>query len=197
MVYNLGIYEKGKYASHKNGKRAKNYLDWQSMLARAGQAGKCKPYPTYFDCSICEDWIHFQRFAEWHEENYYKVEGSKIQLDKDLLIQGNKIYSPETCVFAPSWLNTFIISSKISRGEHPLGVCFNKRNGKYKAQCSVNGAQKYLGYFTTPEEAHVRYVEFKRSLVPDILLRLKESLIPTEIYNKLEVALYTYDYSKG
>lgn len=43
-------------------------------------------------------------------------------LDKDFLVEGNKVYSPSTCVFLPSKLNTFIITRGNARGQYPLGV---------------------------------------------------------------------------
>ena len=45
-----------------------------------------------------------------------------------------------------------------------LGV--TKKGNKYRAQISLNGSKKHLGYFDTAEEAHERYVEMKRILHP-------------------------------
>ena len=45
-----------------------------------------------------------------------------------------------------------------------LGV--TKKGSKYRAQISLNGSKKHLGYFDTAEEAHERYVEMKRILHP-------------------------------
>lgn len=30
---------------------------------------------SYFDCEVCDEWLCFQNFAKWYEENYYEIEG--------------------------------------------------------------------------------------------------------------------------
>lgn len=37
------------------------------------------------------------------------------------------------------------------------GVSYHKANGKYKAQINIDGKRKFLGYYTTPEEAKAVY----------------------------------------
>ena len=63
-------------------------------------------HPWYKGCTVCDEWLDPEhglgRFAKWCNENYYIVEGEgTTQLDKDILIPGNKIYSPDTCIFVP------------------------------------------------------------------------------------------------
>ena len=41
------------------------------------------------------------------------------------------------------------------------GYYFNKPNNKYKAQIRINGKQKHLGSYDTPEEAHAAYLKAK------------------------------------
>lgn len=43
-----------------------------------------------------------------------------------------------------------------------LGV--TKQGGRFRASIWVNGAQRYIGSFDTPEEAHIAYVEEKRQV---------------------------------
>lgn len=43
-----------------------------------------------------------------------------------------------------------------------LGVSFYKSSGKYVAHIRINGTQKTLGYFSTPEKAHEVYLKAKR-----------------------------------
>lgn len=42
-------------------------------------------------------------------------------LDKDILVAGNKIYSPETCLFVPNRINSLLIRG-VKTGPLPLGV---------------------------------------------------------------------------
>ena len=39
------------------------------------------------------------------------------------------------------------------------GVSFDKGHGKYRARIHINGKNKYLGYFESPEEAFIAYRE--------------------------------------
>jgi len=80
-------------------------------------------------------------------------------LDKDLLVKGNKLYSPETCVFIPESLNCFILESEANRGEYPIGVYWDKEANKYKAQCNNPFTRKKesLGRFLDPNEAYLAW----------------------------------------
>ena len=83
------------------------------------------------------------------------------QLDKDLL--GDKLYSPETCVFIPQWLNKLFTDSGAARGEYPIGVSKNRRG--FLALISIDGKNKYIGHFETPQLARVAYATAKADYV--------------------------------
>ena len=78
------------------------------------------------------------------------------ELDKDILIKGNKVYSPETCCFVPQEINCLFTNCKSVRGKYPIGVT-KTVNGKYKARINKNGDRIDLGLFDTPEEAFQVY----------------------------------------
>ena len=64
--------------------------------------------PQYKDCEICPEWLDDKNnFYDWVLENYYTIDREQIDLDKDILVKGNKIYSPDTCIFAPHSINTY------------------------------------------------------------------------------------------
>lgn len=88
-----------------------------------------------------------------------------LQLDKDIIQPGNKVYCPEYCCFVTSNLNSLLNDMSKRRGKYPQGVCFQ---GRFKASCSVDGVIQHLGYFDTPEEAHRAYVEFKVALIREV-----------------------------
>lgn len=121
-------------------------------------------FPTYKDVTMVESFLSFDNFATWC--NNQKGFGNLgWVLDKDILIPHNKVYSPEACVFIPVLINSFMTFSKTNRGVYPAGVSLNKPSGKYMACCSeLNGKNKTLGRFSTPEEAHDVYLEFKTKL---------------------------------
>jgi len=158
LVMGVGFNDMRGSTSHtENGKtvRLKSYDNWKTMLFRAYDH---KPFrPTYEGCSVAEVWHTFSKFNTWHDENYR--EG--WVLDKDILIPGNRVYSPKGCVYVPSELNAFVACRMISRGDQPLGVRY--RDGKYTAQISdgKNGKQKHLGSFLSPQQAHLAWYEEK------------------------------------
>ena len=138
------------------------YRDWKHMLERCYSPKYQNRQSTYKGCSVCEEWLTFSNFRAWVVQHDWKGK----QLDKDLLVEGNKIYSPETCVFISSMLNKFFIASDASRGKYMLGVSWNKRVGKFQSRCSnpFLNTQECLGYFDTELEAHLAWKEKKNQL---------------------------------
>ena len=84
-------------------------------------------------------------------------------LNKDILQKGNKLYSKDACCFVPSEINMLLTKRDNARGEWPVGVYFDKRDGKFVARLNINGKQKNLGYFTTPDEAFQAYKHAKEA----------------------------------
>ena len=107
------------------------------------------------------------------------------QLDKDLLVKGNKVYSESTCVFIPAEVNTLLTKRTASRGEHLIGVYWHKTNKAFKAQVSKNkGTQEYLGSFKTEIEAFNAYKQAKESFVKEQAEKYKSQIDP-RAYNAL------------
>lgn len=114
-------------------------------------------HPTYTDCTVCDEWLHFMSFKAWMEMQDWQGK----ELDKDILIEGNKRYSPETCVFVDRKVNTFILDCGASKGDLPIGVSMHIKSGKYQSQCNRKGKNRYLGLFETAEEAHYTWLKAK------------------------------------
>lgn len=135
------------------------HIKWMDMMRRCYDTKHLEKNPSYLGCSVLQSWLNFSVFRSWMIEQDW--EGK--QLDKDLLVKDNKVYSPDTCVFIDKRTNLFLLDSKKSRGEFPIGVTFVKRYNKFQAQCSdvFTGKQKYLGRYDTAEEAHLVWLTFK------------------------------------
>ncbi|RYY51331.1 MAG: hypothetical protein EOO06_00960 [Chitinophagaceae bacterium] len=84
-------------------------------------------------------------------------------LDKDLLIRGNQVYSPETCVFIDQKVNKFISEKLTNKKAHLIGAYFLPKRGKFKSVSYdvLTGKQKHLGNYNTEEEAHNAWLSFK------------------------------------
>lgn len=154
LVYGVGIND----LAGEEGK-SDFYRKWVGMLERCYSARYLKKRPSYKGCSVCPEWLTFSNFKSWMKEQDY--EGK--QLDKDILIPGNRLYSPGTCTFISCQLNTFLIESGSIRGGYPIGVDFHRKTNKFRAQCNTSGVRKTLGYFDTAEEAHAAWLAEKQA----------------------------------
>lgn len=166
LIYGLGINDSKDKVSERvmiNGKAkfiwcCPYYYRWVSLFSRCYSEYQIKKYPNYAGCTVCEDWMYLSNFITWVDSQPNR-DWINCHLDKDLLVEGNKLYSPETCVFITSGLNTFLTDSKKSRGDCLIGVTYHKRDKVFEAKCnnpfSVNKEEgRYLGRFSTELEAH-------------------------------------------
>lgn len=192
--YNKGYLGEGKYKILENGKLTKCYKTWNHMLQRCFDE-KCQiKRPTYKGCTVCDEWLNFQVFAEWYYKNYYEIEGEIMHLDKDILVKGNKIYSAENCIFIPERINTLFTKCDKARGKYPIGVSHYKQHNKYSSNCHVynfkenKSKQIHLGYYNTPEEAFKVYKQFKESYIKQIADLYKDK-IPKKLYD----TMYNYE----
>ena len=103
-----------------------------------------------------------------------------MQIDKDILEKGNKIYSPNTCVFVNNKINSIFTKHDGIRGKYPIGV-FKRENGKFSASVSINGKQHKLGIFDTAEEAFVSYKEAKEKEIKRIADLYKNQIPEVDI----------------
>ncbi len=142
--------------------RCKYYTAWKHMIERCYSKKYLESYPSYIGTSVCSEWLYATAFKKWME----KQDWSGKCLDKDIIVPGSKLYSPETCAFVLNATNLFVTASDASRGDYPIGVDFYKPTGKYRAKCGnpFTGKQEYLGLFSTPEEAHESWRKRKHEL---------------------------------
>ena len=172
----LGIDKKGSVPKTKEFKDGKwigtwEYDRWQKMLQRCFDNKLKEKYPTYKDVTCCDRWLCFVNFLEDLEilkQEYNWSKDEKLNLDKDILHKGNKIYSLENCVLVPQWINTLFIKCDASRGQYPIGVCYNKRYRKYRTHCNINRKLKGLGLYNTPLEAFNAYKQAKENEIKKI-----------------------------
>lgn len=162
----------------------KSYYIWNGMIRRCYGKVKSKRDYVYDDCEVCEEWHNYQNFKRWYKENYYEVEGQKMNLDKDILVKGNKIYSPSTCVFAPREINTLFIQSDKIRGLYPVGVYFKKDSNRFKAQYKKHNKVIHLGYYDNPEDAFYAYKNYKEKYIKE-LAEMYKNVIPQELYEAM------------
>lgn len=195
LVYGIGIndadypvYLREELPSEHPGKRNRKliwkcpfYAVWVRMLERAASPKTKKRSPSYEDATVCEEWCTFSNFKAWMEMQDW--EGN--ELDKDLLVFGNKEYSPLKCCFIPQSVNIFLTERTSKRGNFMIGVYYKKANRKFVAQCNqLNGKQKYLGIFDTQEEAFEAWLTEKQRLAIILANDLSDRSLADALINR-------------
>ena len=175
LVYGVGVNDLG-YKTHvqevvtKNGGKrirktvflCKYYTVWTDMLKRCHSKKYLESRPSYIGTSVCSEWLSALAFKRWMTQQDWHGKC----LDKDIVVPGNKLYSPETCAFVLPATNSFVTASDACRGDYHIGVSLFKRTGEYRAQCKnpFTGKNENLGYFSTQEEAHEAWRKRKHEL---------------------------------
>ena len=182
-VFGVGFIGKGRFKPYdKTGKPTKCYIAWRHMHKRCYDPKYQEKHPTYKGCTVCEEWHNFQVFAEWYYEHYYELENEIMNLDKDILHKGNKVYSPDHCVFVPQFINTLFTKCDNARGDYPVGV--NKNGNKFQARLSKDKEPVRLGTYDTPEEAFQVYKRAKEEYIKEVAEEYKDK-IQHELYEAL------------
>lgn len=132
-VFGIGYLGDGEFKTWANYGRTKEYVAWQNMLQRCYDPKCHVKRPTYIGCSVCAEWHNFQNFAKWMSKQ--NCEGK--QLDKDIKVEGNKVYSPETCMFVTPAENVVEANAKQYAFVSPSGVVTDVYN--LSEFCRENG----------------------------------------------------------
>ena len=168
------------YPSRIDGKNVKEYNLWQNMLHRCTKEYWLE-WSAYDGVTCSDDFKDYTFFYEWCNKQVgfgnADENGKSWQLDKDLLVKGNKIYNENVCVFLPSRINLLLTKCDAARGEYFVGVCLEKNRNKFCARSRVGGHKRpHLGSFNTPQEAFQAYKTFKEALIKDVANEYKEQL---------------------
>ena len=160
----------------------KEYQLWNGMINRCYNENLRHKNPTYKDCHVSEEWRYLSNFKEWcNRQIGFDQEG--FQLDKDILVKGNKVYSEDTCCFVPAE-NSLIIKADRIRGKFPIGIYEDKQAGKFKVRISVEGKQKHIGRYYCEKEAFYAYKVAKEQYIKEVANKWKDQ-IDHRVYNAL------------
>jgi len=178
-VCGVGFFD-APYSRTKDSLTKKAYRDWSNMLQRCYGNSDFPSKQAYKCCSVCREWHSFLKFREWFDDNY--IEG--YQLDKDILVKGNKVYSPETCCYVPPFINTLLLNCRSARGENAIGV--QKRRSGYVTNIYEYGKTKYIGFFKNELDAFGAYKKEKERYIKEVSKKyFEEGLIIEKVYNAL------------
>ena len=156
---------------------------WTCMLERC--YGNRDSAPTYKGCSVSNDWLKCSKFFDdiRQFENYEMIHNG-WQLDKDILVKGNKVYSKDTCCIVPQAINTLFTKAPKKSNGLPVGVRQKFVGKKYTAQLKAANKRAHLGSFIKLEDAFQAYKEAKESYIKEVAEKWKDK-IDLKVYNAL------------
>ena len=159
---------------------------WMGMLHRCYYQIELERHPTYRGCSVCDEWLRLSGFVPFWEENYRP----KYELEKDILVKGNKVYGPETACFVPRRINILLTNRKRFRGNLPVGVSLSESGLRYKASYDRDGKSTLIGYYGSPEEAFYAYKKAKEDYIKEVAQDYFDRGFITE---RVKDALFRYE----
>lgn len=178
-ICGVGYIGVGEYKTGTDTKHTEEYQNWTCMIRRCYDEKLKERYSAYYgDCIVCEEWHNFQNFARWWNENIYRVGTERMHLDKDILFDGNRMYSPNTCVISPQRIN-MLFMKKPNKYNLPNGI---KPSSKGRYESKYNG--KHLGVFDSIEDAVMAHDIAKSEALIQIANEYKDK-IPNNLYEAL------------
>lgn len=172
-----------------NGKRVftQEYEAWRGMFKRSYCSKTHTRQPTYIGCSVDERWHNFQVFAEWYVNQPGYTE--RWDIDKDLLIKNNKVYSEESCLLLPRPINALLtLADYVGDRFLPRGI-YIRESGKYRVELGNDGPNRITKTVTSIKEAIVLRNAYTQQRIAEIadkyndvipehtMLKIKERLL--------------------
>ena len=188
LVYGIGIHD----VMIPGFIYTRTYKTWAGMVRRTDRRDpKVYGFETYKDCTLDPRWFKLSAFKEWIEQwDDYKNK----EIDKDILIPGNKIYGPETCLMVKKSVNLFFkpnIKRNLPRGVSHVSKFKEGGKNPYAANIVRCGEKKknqsrlgtiFLGHYPTIEEASAAYESARKEQIQFLIemetdIRVKNALI--------------------
>ena len=143
--------------------------------------------PTYENAICCDEWLYFENFYEWlhKQDNFDKwYSGEKWGLDKDIIMKGNKVYSPDSCCLVPLNVNNLFTKHDNDRGAFPIGVSKDKDMFRVGCRNPFDDENLYLGDYSTERQAFQVYKKYKENIIKQVA---------QEEYNKGNITKRCYE----
>lgn len=183
LVHGVGFNDKSSIV-FKNGKNVLEYKKWLAILERCYSEKLHKRRPTYIGCTVSENFKSYSYFRDWCQKQIgFGRDG--FELDKDILVKGNKVYSEDTCVFVPSQINSMMTKTNAKRGDYPIGVSFRKRSNNFVAMHTTNERRSvHIGFFTNANDAFLAYKREREKYIKLVANKYKNDIDP-RVYQAL------------
>ena len=178
-VFGVGVIG-NKYPINENGNINYIYKVWNNILNRCYNEKARLKYKAYSDCSTSDNFKCYEYFYEWFVSQ--KGCDERFEIDKDLLVKGNRIYSENTCILLPKEINLALSVKKSQRGQYLIGV--RKSDKKFLAGCCTGTGERRLGTYNTEIEAFNAYKQAKENYLKQLAEKWKDQ-IDERAYNAL------------
>ena len=127
---------------------------------------------------VCEEWLHDKNtFFHWMEDSSYPDIGFNYEIDKDIMVPGSKLYSPETCCFVPKKINLLFETPNTNIKETVKDDC-------KKYYFVKPGTTNDIKYYLTEEEARQEYIRYKANLIRGRAVKYRYA-VTDEIYHAM------------
>lgn len=161
---------------------------WRDMIRRTDNRD-----PEHFQfthlyegCTLDPRWHYLSAFKEWIET--FDDWENKI-IDKDILVPGNKVYGPDTCLMVTPSVSSFF-TTKSCKSDLPQGVdnkSGNTPKGKpYRTTCKFDRRIYFGGYHATVESAKASFKVLKTGFLRDLIEREEDPKVKTAMQNIYE-----------
>lgn len=171
MVYGVGIAGNKYKTVDENSKSTREYMTWYHIIQRCFSSRLKEKQPAYRDITCCDEWLLYENFYDWlhSQPNFDKwYSGKRWAVDKDILIKGSKVYSPETCCLIPQNVNCLFLKREAERGLYPIGVSYRKDGFLASCHSPFTNSREELGYYSTPEKAFSIYKAYKEDIIKKV-----------------------------
>lgn len=194
MVYGVGVVGNKYITVDKNSKSTREYMTWYHIIQRCFSDKLKEKQPAYKYIKCCEEWLYYPNFYEWlhSQPNFDRwYSGKRWAIDKDILVKGSKIYSPETCCLIPQNVNCLFLKREAERGRYPIGVSYRKDGFLASCHNPFTDKREEIGYYSTPEKAfYLGYKPYKEDTIKRVAeIEYKAGNITKECYE----AMMTYE----
>lgn len=140
-------------------------LVWRNMLKRCYSESYLSSRPSYRGCSVDPLWLKYSGFRSWAIEQDFRGKS----LDKDIIVPGNTVYGPKTCVFVSQFINSVILLPLKKGRDLPPNVYRCSKTNLFHAQMrGENGRLENLGRYKTPDEAFAVYCRNKSERIKKV-----------------------------
>lgn len=156
--------------------RTVEYSVWTSMMDRC--YGERKQYSAYTDnTEVCGEWLNFQNFAEWFNQNKYDIGNERLHLDKDIQYNGNRIYSPYHCILIPQLINEQFKDHSGREKQTDVDLPYTIR--RYGERYSVSYRGYSLGNYNSVDKCVSVYLVEKKKYLRELINKYEN--MPDEV----------------